>query len=290
MDEGGDTWNLDFVAAGGGAPQVGVHADARRWPGSGAGEPGLQVTGAGRACPVIAGSFEVSELALAEDGSVLAFAADFAQVCEGFSPTLRGSVRWRAAFTSAKGDQDGDGWPDAADNCRSVPNPTQRDADQDGAGDGCGLAPPQQQCVAEMNRRGAALAKQQGAVGLACLRSAAKSGSDAAACLAGGGERLAARASALAAREAQLCTPAPAFGYAGAAAIEAAARAEVEALFGDLFGADPGAALIPAASDPGDRALPGRGRAPRRTASSARSSRRRSRARRPRSPGGGCSR
>jgi hypothetical protein len=249
VDEGGDTWHLDFVAAGGGAPQVGVHANAMRWPGNAASVPGLQVIGAGRACPVIEGRFEVSELALAEDGSVLAFAADFAQICEGFSPTLRGSVRWRAAFTSAKGDQDGDGWPDAADNCRSVPNPTQRDADADGAGDGCGLAPPQQQCVAELNRRGAALAKQQGAAGLACLRGAAQQGSDAAACLAGAGARLASRASTLASREAQLCTPAPAFGYAGAPAIETAARTEVEALLGDLFGADLGAALLPASAD-----------------------------------------
>jgi hypothetical protein len=100
-----------------------------------------------------------------------------------------------------------------------------------------------------MNRRGAALAKQQGSASLACLRGAATQGSAAAACLSGAGARLAARASTLAARAAQLCTPAPAFGYAGAAAIEEAARAEAEALFGDLFGANLGAALLPASAD-----------------------------------------
>ncbi|MEZ4433979.1 MAG: thrombospondin type 3 repeat-containing protein [bacterium] len=34
-------------------------------------------------------------------------------------------------------DEDGDGVPDAADNCRAAPNPDQQDGDGDGAGDAC---------------------------------------------------------------------------------------------------------------------------------------------------------
>jgi hypothetical protein len=39
-------------------------------------------------------------------------------------------------------DADGDGVPDAADNCPTTANPTQADADQDGVGDACDLLPP----------------------------------------------------------------------------------------------------------------------------------------------------
>jgi hypothetical protein len=256
-DEDGATWNLDFVAPGGGAPAPGTYAGALRWPGSGS-APGLQVIGAGRACGVIDGSFTVSELALAADGTVLGFAADFAQVCEGFSPTLRGSVRYRAAFVSAKQDLDGDGWQDAVDNCRGVPNPTQRDADEDGLGDSCGLAPAEQQCVNELNRRGAALAKAQGAANVACLANAAKGLSGklgtpatAQACLANDvAGRLAAGGIALAERDDLLCRPAPAFGYAGAEAVEAAARTEGAALMADLFGPDLDAAIAPVGAGP----------------------------------------
>jgi Thrombospondin type 3 repeat len=39
-------------------------------------------------------------------------------------------------------DADGDGVPDALDNCPTTANPTQADADQDGVGDACDLLPP----------------------------------------------------------------------------------------------------------------------------------------------------
>jgi hypothetical protein len=258
VDEGGSTWNLDFVAPGGGAPEPGAYEGATRWPFNGPTEPGLQVTNAARGCNVIEGRFDVHELELADDGEVLVFSADFDQVCEGFNPTLRGSVRYRAAFRSAKKDLDGDGWLDAADNCRGVPNPSQWDADEDGFGDDCGLALPQQKCVNEMNKRGAAQAKLQGAASVACLKNAAKGAvtklgtpATAQACLANDvAGRLSAGAASLAARDAALCTPAPEFGYAGAEAVDLAAREEGTALVADLFGPDLDASLVPSAANP----------------------------------------
>ena len=43
----------------------------------------------------------------------------------------------RYSFGSASGDRDGDGVPDGVDNCPSVANPDQSDADGDGLGDDC---------------------------------------------------------------------------------------------------------------------------------------------------------
>jgi hypothetical protein len=45
-------------------------------------------------------------------------------------------------FTTLGVDTDGDGKPDASDNCPTVANPDQKDSDGDGIGDACDVAPP----------------------------------------------------------------------------------------------------------------------------------------------------
>jgi hypothetical protein len=47
-----------------------------------------------------------------------------------------------AVETAGLADTDGDGFPDVADSCPTVPNPDQRDSDGDGVGDACEAGPP----------------------------------------------------------------------------------------------------------------------------------------------------
>jgi len=49
--------------------------------------------------------------------------------------------------TAGLADTDGDGVPDATDNCPTVPNPDQADADGDGAGDACDPCPHDPTCL-----------------------------------------------------------------------------------------------------------------------------------------------
>jgi cysteine-rich repeat protein len=65
---------------------------------------------------------------------------------DGCSSTCRIEVGWECAgepsvcgMVNLPGDGDGDGVPDATDNCPQVANPDQADADGDGAGDACDL-------------------------------------------------------------------------------------------------------------------------------------------------------
>jgi hypothetical protein len=61
-----------------------------------------------------------------------------AGICGGAALELDAAVD---ATPDAPGDRDGDGWNDAVDNCRDMPNPDQGDEDKDGVGDACDPCP-----------------------------------------------------------------------------------------------------------------------------------------------------
>jgi hypothetical protein len=95
----GDWWTLDFDAPGTSDRPVpgqsavlvpGTYASAHRYPFNGTG-PGLDLSGEGRGCNELTGSFTVTK-AVFVGGYVQAFDATFEQHCEGGTPAARGEV------------------------------------------------------------------------------------------------------------------------------------------------------------------------------------------------------
>ena len=92
----GNYWSLSFAAPTGSSLQVGTtYSNTARYPSQGA-APGLDVSGAGRGCNTSTGSFTVNQLVVGSGGSVISFAADFVQHCEGAAPALHGTVKYNA--------------------------------------------------------------------------------------------------------------------------------------------------------------------------------------------------
>jgi hypothetical protein len=131
-------WTLDFDGRAGVELAAGPYEGATRYPFQSPTRPGLSVYGGGRGCNTSTGRFDVLEVEFAADGTVVRFAADFEQHCEGGAPALRGSVRINASasFPPAP-DGDGDGVADTMDICPAAADPGQADTDHDGLGDAC---------------------------------------------------------------------------------------------------------------------------------------------------------
>ena len=90
---------VEFAPAAGQVFGVGTYASAQRFVRNGSSRPGLFADTQQRTverCPSITGSFVVKELARAADGTVLRFAADFEQHCNGEAPALFGGVRFNS--------------------------------------------------------------------------------------------------------------------------------------------------------------------------------------------------
>ena len=93
FQSGSAFWNLNFANANGAPLGAGTYERARRIPAVSPGHPGLDVNGEGRGCNQTTGRFIVREIERATDGSIVKFAADFEQHCEGLSRALFGGVR-----------------------------------------------------------------------------------------------------------------------------------------------------------------------------------------------------
>lgn len=91
-------WYLDFAAPGKQFLTPGVYTGAVRYPYpyTVSGVPGLSVSGDGRGCNTLTGSFEVKEVVYGSSGTVQSFRATFEQHCEGLAPAARGEIRYNA--------------------------------------------------------------------------------------------------------------------------------------------------------------------------------------------------
>jgi hypothetical protein len=87
----GDWWYLSFDAPLDEVLAPGTYSEATRYPFNGAG-PGLSLSGNGRGCNTLTGSFTVSEASFGPHGYVETFDATFEQHCEGWPAAARGEV------------------------------------------------------------------------------------------------------------------------------------------------------------------------------------------------------
>jgi hypothetical protein len=70
-----------------------IYLGAERWPFQSAGHPGLDISGDGRGCNTVTGSFQIEGLEMS-GGALTSFTATFEHHCEGGAAALRGCVHW----------------------------------------------------------------------------------------------------------------------------------------------------------------------------------------------------
>ena len=90
-------FNLDFAAPNNQPLAVGTYTGAVRYPFQASNQPGLSVYGDGRGCNTLTGSFQVLQVTYGAGNTIDAFDATFEQHCEGFTPALRGEIRYNAS-------------------------------------------------------------------------------------------------------------------------------------------------------------------------------------------------
>jgi hypothetical protein len=88
----GDWWYLDLQAPQGQTLTAGQYTGATRYPFNTATEPGLSLTGNGRGCNTVTGSFTINDIVFGPNGYVQTLDATFEQHCEGGTAAARGSV------------------------------------------------------------------------------------------------------------------------------------------------------------------------------------------------------
>lgn len=88
----GDWWTLDLAAPSGRALTPGTYSGATRYPFNEATEPGLDLSGNGRGCNQLTGTFTISAVEFGPQGYVRKLDAAFEQHCEGGTSAARGEV------------------------------------------------------------------------------------------------------------------------------------------------------------------------------------------------------
>ncbi|MDC2956570.1 hypothetical protein PO587_19035 [Streptomyces gilvifuscus] len=88
----GDWWSLNLSAPSGKALTPGTYTGATRYPFNEATEPGLSLSGNGRGCNQLTGTFTISAVEFGPQGYVKKLDASFEQHCEGSTPAARGEV------------------------------------------------------------------------------------------------------------------------------------------------------------------------------------------------------
>ncbi|MFI8232444.1 hypothetical protein ACIGDI_26750 [Streptomyces sp. NPDC085900] len=88
----GDWWTLNLAAPTGKALTPGTYTGATRYPFNEATEPGLSLSGNGRGCNQLTGTFTISAVEFGPQGYVKKLDASFEQHCEGSTPATRGEV------------------------------------------------------------------------------------------------------------------------------------------------------------------------------------------------------
>jgi hypothetical protein len=96
----GDWWYADFEAPKGDILVPGATYQATRYPFNNGGA-GLDVSGNGRGCNTLTGSFTVNSASFASDGTVQGVSISFVQHCEGATPAFRGTLAYRAGDTTS---------------------------------------------------------------------------------------------------------------------------------------------------------------------------------------------
>jgi len=87
-----DDWSVILMPPDGTTLVDGEYLDARRFPD--ATHPGLDVTGDGRGCNEVAGSFEILAIRFHANGAVKRLHATFEQHCDGAAAALRGEIHF----------------------------------------------------------------------------------------------------------------------------------------------------------------------------------------------------
>lgn len=88
----GDWWTLNLAAPSGEALAPGTYTGATRYPFNEASEPGLSLSGNGRGCNRLTGTFTVEAVEFGPQGYVRKLDATFEQHCEGGTSAARGEV------------------------------------------------------------------------------------------------------------------------------------------------------------------------------------------------------